>query len=100
MSIKESTILFRKKLNRIGTTDFVSHIIFFYSIAAGTVFVYLKNIGGVKNLSDENEMTALLIIYILFVLLIPWFLKYQHNQNYKRLFSSLNTSVSFLDDVS
>jgi len=100
MSIKESTILFRKKINRIGITDFVSHIIFFYSIAAGTVFVYIKDIGGIKNLAKENEISALLIIYILFVLLIPWFLKYQHNQNFKKLFSRLNDSVNFLEDES
>jgi hypothetical protein len=100
LSIKESAIFFRKKLNRIGTIDFVSYLVLFYLMATGTTLVYLKEIGGIKNLSWENGMTTLIIILILLLLFIPWFMKYQHNQRYKRLYSSLTDSFNFLDEVS
>ena len=100
MTIMESAIFFRKRLNRIGTTDFISHLIFFYFMATGTTIIYLKDIGGIKNLFKGNEMTTLITFLIILLLFIPWFLKYQHNKTYKRLYANLTDSLNFLDDAS
>jgi hypothetical protein len=99
-SIKESAMFFLKKLNRIGTTDFLSYLILFYTMATGTTLVYLKEIGGIKYISWENGMTTLILIFILLLLFIPWFMKYQHNHRYKELYSSLWDSLNFLNEES
>ena len=49
MSIKESLLFFRKKLNKIKTIDFLTYLIFFYLWATGITYCYIKDIGGVKN---------------------------------------------------
>jgi hypothetical protein len=102
MSVKESLLFFRRKLNRIKTTDFLSCLIFFYLSAILIIFNYLTDIGGVKNLSWDNEIlpVQLLGIIILLLLLIPWFIKYQNNQIYKKIYSDLNDSVRLLNDES
>jgi hypothetical protein len=102
MSVKESLLFFRKKLDRIKTIDFISYLVFLYLSSILIVFNYLTDIGGVKNLSWDNEVlpVPLLGILIIMLLLIPWFIKYQHNQRYKKLYSNLNDSAGFLNDVS
>jgi len=101
MSVKESLLFFRKKLNRIKTIDFISYLVFLYLSSILIVFNYLTDIGGVKNLSWDNEVlpVPLLGILIIMLLLIPWVIKYQHNRRYKKLYSNLNDSAGFLDDV-
>jgi hypothetical protein len=100
MSVKESLMVFRRTLNRIKTTDFISYLVFFYLSIILILFNYLKDIGGVKNLSWDNEVlpVPLLGILILMLILIPWFIKYQHNQYYKKLYSNLDESARQLDD--
>jgi len=63
------------------------------------IFNYLTDIGGVRNLSWGKEVVPipLLGILILMLLLIPWFIKYQDNQNYRILYSNLNESARHLD---
>jgi hypothetical protein len=100
MSIKDSMLFFRKKLNKIRTIDFLSYLIFFFLLAIGTTFIYLKDIGGIKNLSHRNEMLPILIVLILMLLFIPWLIKYQHNHRYKKLYSNLKDSVKFLNNES
>lgn len=101
MSVKESLLFFRKKLNRIKAIDFLTYLIFFYLSAIGITYCYIKDIGGVKNLSWSNNILPLplLIIFILILLFIPWLVKYQHNQNYKNLYSNLNDSTNHLNDT-
>jgi hypothetical protein len=101
MSIKESLLFFRKKLNRIKTVDFISYLIFLYLSAILILFNYITEIGGVKKLSWGNDILPLPLvgILILMLFLIPWLIKYQHNQRYKRLYSNLNDSVSLLNDA-
>jgi hypothetical protein len=98
MSVKESLMFFRKKLDRIKITDFLAYLILFYLLAILIIINYLTDINGIKNLSWSNEilpvpMLGFLIIMLLF---IPWFVKYQHNQRYKNLYSSLDESASIL----
>jgi hypothetical protein len=100
MSVKESLIFFRKKLERIKTTDFLTYLIFFHLLAILIVINFITDIRGIKNLSWSNESlpVPLLGIFILMLLFIPWFIKYQHNQRYKNLYTNLNESVEILND--
>ena len=99
MPVKESLLFFRKKLNRIRTIDFLSYLIFLYLSAILIIFNYISDIGGVKNLSWSNEILPLplLVFLILILLFIPWFIKYQHNQRYKKIYSNLNDSARLLN---
>jgi hypothetical protein len=98
MSIKESTLCFRKKLERIGIIDFITYLLFFYLSAIGTIVIYLNDIGGINNLSQENEMKPFILVLIPILLFLPWFLKYQHNQRYKKLYANLKNSIRFLEE--
>lgn len=99
MSVKESSLYFRKKLDRIKTIDFMSYLVFLYLLAILIVSGYLKDIGGVRNLSLRNEIlpVPLLGIFILMLLIIPWFIKYQHNKRYKNIYLNLNKSANILN---
>jgi hypothetical protein len=98
MSIKESTLCFGKKLKRIGIIDFITYLLFFYLSAAGTIVIYLNDIGGINNLSQENEMKPFILVLVPMLLLLPWFLRYQHNQRYKKLYANLKNSIRFLEE--
>lgn len=99
MPVIESLLFFRKKLNRIRTIDFLSYLIFLYLSAILIIFNYISDIGGVKNLSWSNEILPLPLLgfLILILLFIPWFIKYQHNQRYKKIYSNLNDSARLLN---
>jgi len=99
MSVKESLLFFRKKLDRIRKIDFLSYLVFLYLFTALIVYSYLTDIGGIKNLSWDNEIlpVPLLGIIILMFLVIPWFIKYQHNQRYRNIYLDLNKSTSILN---
>jgi hypothetical protein len=99
MSVKDSLLFFRKRLNRIRKIDFLSYLVFMYLSSILIIFNYLTDIGGVKNLSWGNEVvsTPLLGILILMLFLMPWFIKYQDNQKYRKLYSNLNESARHLD---
>jgi hypothetical protein len=102
MSVKESLLFFRRKLNRIRTIDFLSYLIFLYLAAILIIYNYLTDIGGVKNFSwgTETIPVSLLGILILMLLLIPWLIKYQHNQRYNKIYSGLNSSARILNGES
>jgi Flp pilus assembly protein TadB len=100
LSLKDSSLVFCKKLKRIKTTDFIIYLVMFYLSAILIIYNYLTDIGGVKNLSWYNEIVPvpLLAILILMLLSVPWFIKYLNNRRYKKLFSDLNESVHQLSD--
>jgi hypothetical protein len=100
LTVKEALLFFRKKLDRIKTYDFLTYLILFYLLAILIIINYLNDINGIKNLSWSNEIlpVPLLGILILILLFIPWFIKYQHNQRYKNLYSDLNESVNILNE--
>lgn len=99
-SVKESLIFFRRKVNRMKMFDFLSYLIFCYLLAIWIIYLHLKDIGGMKNIATGNEIQPLIIILLLLLLAIPWFMKYQNNQRYKKLFSDLNSAANYLDDAS
>jgi hypothetical protein len=102
LSLKDSLLVFSKKLKRIKTTDFIICLVFFYLSAVLIIFNFLTDIGGVKNLLWSNEIAPLplLGILILMLLSVPWFIKYQNNKRYKKLFSNLRESIHQLNDQS
>jgi hypothetical protein len=77
-------------------------MVFFYLSATLIIINYLTDIGGVKNLSWGNEIVPVPLIGILILMLlsVPWFIKYQNNQRYKKLFSNLKDSVHQINDQS
>jgi hypothetical protein len=88
-------------LNRIKAIDFLSWLIFLYLLAFFIIFNYLKDIGGVNNLSWRNETlpVSFLVLMIILLLFLPWFVRYQHNSRYKKLYSALKESSLLLDDI-
>lgn len=100
ISIKESLLFFRKRLNRIRTFDFLSYLVILYLSAVLVIVNYISDIGGVKNLSFRNEIVPLpfLLFFILMLLLMPWFIKYLHNKRYKKIYFELNNSARILNE--
>ena len=100
LSLKDSSLVFYKKLKRIKTADFIIYLVIFYLFAILIIYNYLTDIGGVKNLSWHNEIVPLPLLgtIILMLLSVPWFIKYLNNRRYKKLFSDLNESVRQLSD--
>ena len=98
LSVNECMIVFRKKLDRIKTIDFISYLIFFYLSAILIIFNYLTDIGGIKKISLNNESLPLPVlgILILILLLFPWFIRYQYRRRYKKLYSNLNEAARLL----
>lgn len=90
LPVKQSQIYFRRNLNRVKKIDFYSYLILLYALAIVVIRGYTRDIGGFKNLSGTNEFQPLIFIFIFILLLTPWFLKYQNNQRYKKIYSELN----------
>lgn len=102
VSVKESLLIFRKKLDRIKTIDFLSYLVFLYLLVIIIIYSFLKDIGGLKNLSWSNDILPMpfLVFLILILLLSPWLIKYHHNQRYKKIYVNLRHSVNLLRDES
>lgn len=90
LPIRASQKFFRKKLNRIKTIDFLSYLILLYLLAILVIRGYIHDIGGFKNLSGSNEFQPIILIFIIILLLTPWFIKYQNNQRYRKIDSDLD----------
>ena len=98
LSVKESLICFRRKLNQMKTNDFLSYLVLSYLLAIWIIRGYIRDIGGFQNLSATNAMQFFILFLILMLLLIPWFIKYQNNQRYKKTDSELRESTKLLND--
>ena len=98
LPVKESQIFFREKLNRMKSIDFFSYLILLYLLAILVIRGFIRDIGGFKNLSGTNEFQTFIVIFILILLLTPWFLKYQNNQRYRKIDSYLNDSSDQLKE--
>jgi len=100
LPVKESQNYFRRNLNRIKNIDFLSYLILLYSLAILVIRGYIRDIGGFKNLSGINESQPLIFIFIIILLVTPWFIKYQNNHRYKKIDSGLNDPEDKLNDES
>ena len=98
LSVKESLLYFRKELYRIKTFDFLSYLILLYLSAIWIIRGYIRDIGGFQNLSWTNTIQFFILFLILMLFLIPWFIKYQNNQRYKKTDSDLRESTKLLND--
>lgn len=100
MSVKDSLIFFQKRLNRIRIFDFLTYLVILYLSAVLIIVNYIFDIVGVKNLSLQNEIIQLpfLLFFILVLLLLPWFIKYLHNQRYRKIYFELSNSARILNE--
>lgn len=98
LSVKASMLFFRKRLKRIKTIEFLSTLILLYTLAILITIGYINDIGGVVNLFNPGTFQPLLMIFILILLLIPWIIKYNYNQRYKKIFSGLSDPADQLND--
>jgi len=85
ISIVDSVKLFSKMLNKIQLIDFSAHVIFFYVLAAILIFV----ISNEKEIFRNLNLFIPIICVILFILLVPWFLKRLHKKRYEKFFSKV-----------
>ncbi len=93
MSVKESIVLFRKKINRIGIVDFIVNLIFFYGWIIWSIIVLTRDPVGIKSLGYE------VILLMAILLLTPWMIKRQHHRRYKKLYSNLDNSLDFFHNI-
>lgn len=100
MSVKDSLLFFRKRLNRIRIFDFLTYLVIMYLSAVLVIVNYIFDIGGVRNLSMYNEIIPLpfLLFFLLLLLLLPWLIKYLQNQRYRKIYYELNNSVHILNE--
>jgi hypothetical protein len=100
LSVKGSILFFQKRLNRIKTFDFLSYLVILHLSAILVIVNYLSDIGGLRNLSMGNETVPLpfLLFFIILLLLLPWLIKYLHNQRYRKIILELNNSVRILTE--
>jgi hypothetical protein len=98
LPVKESQNYFRKKLNRVKTIDFFSYLFVLYLSAILVIRGYIQDIGGLKNLSFKNEFQPLIMVFILILIITPWFLKYQNNQRYRKIASDLDDTTEKSND--
>ncbi len=99
LSLKESVLFSQKKLNRIKVIDFISCLLYFYTLTILLIYYYIHEVGRVIILSWDNEIQTFVLIAIFMFLSIPWLLKYHNNQRYKKIYSSLNDSANLLNDA-
>lgn len=102
LSLKDSLLAYCRKLKRTMTIDFISYMVFFHLSAIILIVNYLGDIGGIRNLSwdNENAPVPLLAILVLMLLTVPWFIRYHNKRRYKKLFSNLRESIDQLNDKS
>jgi hypothetical protein len=97
-SLKESLLLFRNSMNRTKKIDFLSYLLFFYLLAFLIGYNYFKDLGGERHLFSIGDFSPFLMVPIFLLLLIPWLVRYQHNREYKTIYSNLNKSVEFFNN--
>ena len=85
LPVQQSQNYFRRKLRQIKTIDFFSYLILLHSLAILVIRGYFRDIGGVKNLTGTNVFQPFILIFIIILLLTPWFIKYQNNQRYRKM---------------
>lgn len=93
VSIKESTYLIRRKLDRTKKISFAACLLFFYGTAIRFTIVFLNDYQALK------EQSLILIVFVLILLVLPWLIKYQHSRQYKQYISSLEKSINSLGNI-
>lgn len=91
-SLKESTLLFRKKLERIKMVDFFSSLIYCYGWIIAIISIFICDHKGLR------DMSVLIVILILLLLSIPWLIKYQHSRRYNNIYNNLKQSTDYFNN--
>ena len=91
ISIRDSILFFQNKVNKIGKIDFIFNICLFYTIAVGVSIVAIDD-------KAINGIIPFLIIFILISLSAPWLINHLYQQEYKKLYSTLEHSLNNLDN--
>ena len=81
LSLKDSSLVFCKKLKRIKTTDFIIYLVILYLSAILIIYNYLTDIGGVKNFSLNNEIVPVPLLGILILMLLSDLIDSVHQLN-------------------
>lgn len=98
LSCKESAILFRTRVDRILSIDFITILILCYIIAVFLIYTYFINFTTLKHSLSSADITFLLPVFIFILLIIPWIIKKSLVKHYKTLFLNLNETIDFLND--
>ena len=93
ISIKESILIFQKKLKNIKKQDFIFNLAFYYSLA----ILLITTTNDIRNLMNGKDTMLLTYLLILILLLVPWVIRYIHSQRYKKLYLSLKSSIKLLE---
>ena len=90
-SIKQSTLILKERLERKMKVDFIICLLFFYSITVRMILVLVDNSENLDNIKP------ILWAFVPILIIIPWFMRYLHKQQYKHYFSSLEKNIAFLE---
>lgn len=90
VSIIESVLSFKQKLNHVRMIDFISTLIYCYGWAIGIILILLNDFNGLI-----KSLFPVLIFLILIFLITPWLIKYSHPK-YKNLYTRLDNDIEFL----
>lgn len=90
--LKESARLFRKKLEQIKMVDFLSALVYCYGWGIAIIWLMIRDEG-------LKELSVFVVILILLFFSIPWLIRYQHNRKYKDIYTNLNQSTDFFNNL-
>ena len=91
--LKESAMMFRQKLERIKRVDFLSAVVYCYGWAVAIIWIMIRNHERLK------ELSVFVVLLILLLFSVPWLVRYQHNKRYKDIYTNLNQSTDFFNNL-
>jgi len=65
----------------------------------GIAYSYIVDAGGIWKVFNGSGFVPLIMILISVLLFTPWFIRYQHNQHYKKTYSDIKDSVNLLNET-
>jgi amino acid transporter len=98
LSIKDSTIIFRKKLERIKNIDYYITFALCYGIAIIFLFSYIFNLIGIKEFIQTTGLSILLFVFVLLLFTLPWIIRKSFYQRYTNLSLNLKNTLNYFDD--
>ena len=98
LSIKDSTIFCRKRLDKIKNIDYYITFVLCYGIAIIYSLGYIFNISGLKEFAQSIGLSVLLSVFIFLLFVIPWIIRKSFNQRYTNFSLILKSTLDYLDD--
>ncbi len=100
LSIKDSTTIFRKKLERIKNIDYYVTFAICYGIAIIFLFGYIFNLIGIKDFIQSTGLSILLFVFVFLLFSVPWIIRKSFYQRYTNLSTNLKHTLNYFDDDS